>query len=56
MTKEEEFENRMKTMTEVLRKFYGDEAVAKYIYWIIKSDTAKEYWIPKSTGDGYNSF
>jgi len=37
-------EAKYKMMTEQLRLTNSDEEVASYLRWIIKSDTAKEYW------------
>lgn len=42
MSQSEESKHRL--MTTSLQRLWSDEEVADYIRWIIKSDTAKEYY------------
>lgn len=37
-------DSKYKSMTQMLRLTNSDDDVGNYIRWIIKSDTAKEYW------------
>lgn len=40
-------ENKFKNITEQLRMTNSDKLVSEYIMWIIKSETAKQYWSSK---------